>query len=273
MKHSRPLLWPLTTALLLAISGCGNATPPANDKASTDKTAAVSAPASSSASAGDAPESVRQAIIKHLKDAELTDHHLLAISSTEMPNLYWVTFEDVPGVYMSGDGQYLLQGDLVKLGKGHVTNLSDALNAKEAKRLITGIPDKDMIIFSPEGKPKAVVYAFTDVDCGYCRKLHSEIHDINARGIEVRYIAWPRSPQDVAINKAVWCSEDRKAALTTAKQGLTVQAPACNDPVMEQRKIGMQIGVNGTPALYNADGKYLGGYLPAAELAKLLNVS
>lgn len=265
------LLWPLTATLLLTISGCSNA--------SSDQATSTSAQTASTKTStpvhditGNAPESVRKAITARIQKAGLTAH-IAAIISTEMPNLYWVTFDEVPAVYMSGDGQFLLQGELARLGDNEVTSLTDALNTQEAKRLITSVHEKDLIIFSPTGKPKAVIYAFTDVDCGYCRKLHSEIDQINARGIEVRYLAWPRSPSDVAVNEAVWCSEDRKAALTTAKHGLPVQAPACKSPVLEQRRIGMQIGVNGTPAIYNADGKYLGGYIPVDNLTKMLNIS
>ena len=261
------LLWPVAATLLLTISGCSQAS------SDTPTTAPKSVAATTTAQviAGNAPESVRKAIATRIEKAGL-NARIAAITATEMPNLYWVTFNDVPAVYMSGDGQFLIQGELAKLGDNEVINISDSLNAQEAKRLITSVPEKDLIIFSPASKPKAVVYAFTDVDCGYCRKLHGEIDQINAKGIEVRYLAWPRSAGDVAINEAVWCSEDRKSAITTAKHGLPVQAPACKSPVMEQRRIGMQIGVNGTPAIYDANGKYLGGYIPADDLAKILKI-
>ncbi|MBC7752179.1 MAG: DsbC family protein [Candidatus Saccharibacteria bacterium] len=261
------LLLPVAATLLLTISGCSKAS---SDTPSTTP-ASVAATTTTQTIAGNAPESVRKAIAARIQKAGL-DAKIAAIISTEMPNLYWVTFNDVPPVYMSGDGQFLLQGDLVKLGDNEVIKISDSLKAQETKRLITAIPEKDLIIFSPASKPKAVIYAFTDVDCGYCRKLHGEIEQINAKGIEVRYLAWPRSAGDVAINQAVWCSEDRKSAITTAKHGLPVQAPDCKSPVLEQRRIGMQIGVNGTPAIYNSDGKYLGGYMPANDLAKILNI-
>jgi thiol:disulfide interchange protein DsbC len=129
-----------------------------------------------------------------------------------------------------------------------------------------------MIVFSPQGKPKSTVYVFTDADCGYCRKLHSEMDQILAQGIEVRYLAWPRSPQSMPDMNAVWCSEDRNSAMTQAKNGIKVQAASCENPVMKHREIGMQIGVNGTPAIYTPDGKYLGGYIPAPELAKQLGL-
>jgi len=261
------LLWPIAATLLLTISGCSKA----SSDTPTSAPASISATSQTQTILGNAPESVRKAITARIQKAGL-NATIASIISTEMPNLYWVTFNEVPAVFISGDGQYLLQGELVKLGDNDVTNLSDSLNAQEAKRLITAVPEKDLIIFSPKSKPKAVIYAFTDVDCGYCRKLHNEIEQINAKGIEVRYLAWPRSPSDVAVNEAVWCSEDRKSAITTAKHGLPVQAPACKSPVLEQRRIGIQIGVNGTPAIYNAEGKYLGGYIPADDLAKALKI-
>ncbi len=266
------MLWSVTVSLLLAISGCS--------KASSDTTAAKSADKATPENfvstpikdiSGSAPESVRKAITEHLKNADLPAH-ITSIVATEMPNLYWVTFREVPPVFVSGDGLFLLQGDLNKLGKGEVTNISDTLNTQENKRQITAIPEKELIIFSPASKPKAVIYAFTDVDCGYCRKMHSEINQVTAKGIEVRYIAWPRSPEDVAKNKAVWCSEDRQSAFTTATSGLSVQAPVCDDPVMHGRQVGMLVGVNGTPAVYDANGKYLGGYIPANNLAKILKI-
>lgn len=263
------LLWPLAATLLLTISGCSNAS---SDKANTTAQTAAPQTNSPAAIAGNAPESVRQAIAARIKKAGL-DAKISAVVSTEMSNLYWVTFDDVPAVYMSGDGQFILKGELVKLGDNEVTNPTAALLEQETKRLLTSIPEKDLIIFSPKSKPKAVIYAFTDVDCGYCRKLHSEVEQINAKGIELRYIAWPRGASDVAVNNAVWCSEDRKSAITTAKHGLPVQAPDCKSPVLEQRRIGLMVGVDGTPAIYNADGKYLGGYIPVNDLAKMLKLS
>jgi thiol:disulfide interchange protein DsbC len=263
-------LWPFAAALLLSISGCSKAAPEASAPVAAKAPAEASMRSETQSEiTGDAPESVRKAIAQRLKEAQLPAH-IASINSSGMANVYWVTFNDVQPLYISGDGQYILQGELIKLDKNKVSVVSEGLNAVEAKKLIGTIPEKDMIIFSPQGKPKAVVYAFTDVNCGYCRKLHSEMEQINAKGIEVRYLAWPRGPSDLAVNKAVWCSEDRKAAMTTAKHGLPVQAATCNDPVIAQRQIGMRIGVAGTPALYDVDGRYLAGYLPADELAKKL---
>jgi thiol:disulfide interchange protein DsbC len=266
------MLLPVAASLLLSISGCSKASPDstAADTAAKPKTSVFTSTPIESIT-GNASESVRKAITDRLRTAGL-DAHIASIVATEMQNLYWVTFNEVPPVYMSGDGQFLLQGELSKLGQGEVTNLTEALNTQEAKRQLLSFPEKDLIIFSPKSKPKAVIYVFTDVDCGYCRKMHNEINQINAKGIEVRYIPWPRSQDAIPDNKAVWCSEDRQSALTTATAGLSVQAPACNDPLLKGRQVGMLIGVNGTPAVYDVNGQYLGGYIPAANLAKILKI-
>ncbi|MEY2862663.1 MAG: hypothetical protein RLY58_370 [Pseudomonadota bacterium] len=217
------------------------------------------------------PASLKQTFADNLKKAGLSAK-ILDIHATEMTGIYWVSLEGLPAVFTSADGRFLIQGDVMQLGNNSINNIGDALMQTAATKLLAAVPTADQIIFSPVGKPKAIAYVFTDADCGYCRKLHSEINQINAKGIEIHYLAWPRSPQSMPDMNAVWCSEDRKSALTTAKQGLPVQAANCKNPVLAQRQIGMQLGIQGTPAIYSPQGKYLGGYMPADELAKALGM-
>jgi thiol:disulfide interchange protein DsbC len=144
--------------------------------------------------------------------------------------------------------------------------------------------DKDsMIIFSPEsGKAKYTITAFTDIDCGYCRKLHSEMKDYNDLGIEVRYVSYPRaglnSPSyEKAV--AVWCSVDRNKAMSSAKAGASleqlkkaeqVKDQSCKDPIKQHMKVASMVGVTGTPTLVMDDGSVLPGYLPAQRLLQAL---
>ncbi len=116
-----------------------------------------------------------------------------------------------------------------------------------------------------------MVYVFTDASCPYCHKLHEHLDEINAKGIEVRYIAWPRGDQFMPTMEAIWCSADRKAAFAQAVQGQPVQAAQCKNPVRDQYQLGQKIGVNGTPAIYSVEGEYLGGYLTPEELDTRLN--
>ena len=130
-----------------------------------------------------------------------------------------------------------------------------------------------MIVFSPDA-PKHTITVFTDVECGYCRKLHSEIEQINKLGVRVRYMAYPRSgpgTPDWVKMESVWCSTDRKAAITQAKQDKEVKAATCATPVAKQYALGEQFGVRGTPAIFTNAGDYIGGYLPPQQLIEQLN--
>ena len=129
-----------------------------------------------------------------------------------------------------------------------------------------------MIVFSPK-EVKHTISVFTDIDCGYCRKLHNEMHKYNELGIKVRYLAYPRSgPGTPSFIKAenVWCADDRQQALTDAKNGKEVKSKACDNPVKQEFLIGTQVGVTGTPAIFLENGQLLPGYFPAERLIKIL---
>jgi thiol:disulfide interchange protein DsbC len=134
-----------------------------------------------------------------------------------------------------------------------------------------------MIVFAPASPDasKHTITVFTDVECGYCRKLHSEIEQINKLGVRVRYMAYPRAgpgTDDWHKMEAVWCSKDRKNAITQAKNGNDVKAPSCGaTPIAKQYALGEQMGVRGTPAIFTATGDYIGGYLPPQQLLEQLN--
>ena len=175
--------------------------------------------------------------------------------------------------YVSNDGRYLMQGELFDLDSNE--NLTETRRSAARVALLANLDDAQMIVFSPKQQPaKHSVLVFTDIDCGYCRRLHDEIEQINELGIEVRYAFYPRSgPGTVSWQKAgnVWCASDRNAALTRAKAGADVAAEKCEGtPVQSQYDLGQLAGVRGTPAIFTSSGEQIGGYLPAeAMLARL----
>jgi thiol:disulfide interchange protein DsbC len=174
--------------------------------------------------------------------------------------------------YVSADGRYLISGDLFDVDAR--TNLTEAGRSDTRKKLLAKLDEKDMIVFEPQ-KTKHTITVFTDVDCGYCRKLHSEIEQINKLGVRVRYMAYPRSgpgTPDWAKMESVWCSKDRKGAITQAKLGNDVKTPSCGaTPVAKQYELGDQLGVSGTPAIFTMSGDYIGGYLPPQQLLQQLD--
>jgi thiol:disulfide interchange protein DsbC len=174
--------------------------------------------------------------------------------------------------YVSADGRYLFTGDMYDLDSRE--NLTELGRADTRRKLLAKLDEKDMIVFAPADKAKHTITVFTDVDCGYCRKLHSEIEQINKLGVRVRYMAYPRSgpgTPDWAKMERVWCSKDRNEAITQAKLGKDVNAPNCSAPVAKQYELGEQMGVRGTPAIFTAKGDYIGGYLPPQKLLQELD--
>lgn len=173
--------------------------------------------------------------------------------------------------YVTTDGQFLFTGDLYRIAKtGAFPNLSDARRRELRLKLLATLPESQMIVFSP-AQPKYTVTVFTDPDCPWCRKLHSQIAEYNKLGIKVRYAFFPREGMDSEAAhtlEAVYCSPDRKDALTRAKLGQPVKMTAnCNaSPVRQSWKLGHDIGVESTPNLVLEDGELIPGYLPPRDL-------
>jgi thiol:disulfide interchange protein DsbC len=174
-------------------------------------------------------------------------------------------------LYFSKDGQYVLQGELVSLESR--TNLTEQRRVSLRQSILKGLDENDMIIFEPE-KTEYTLTVFTDIDCVYCRKMHSEMAQYNELGIRIRYMAYPRGgigseSYDDAVT--VWCAEDRQQAMTLAKRGEELEAKTCDNPVEEEFNVGRQLGVSGTPALFMESGQSLPGYVPPARLKEILD--
>jgi thiol:disulfide interchange protein DsbC len=115
---------------------------------------------------------------------------------------------------------------------------------------------------------------FTDIDCGYCRKLHSQIKDYDRQGIQIRYLFYPRAGMDSESARkaeAVWCAKDRHQAMSDAKRGKSVSYRRCDNPVREHYLLGQAVGVTGTPALVLENGELIPGYIPPNRLRRLLD--
>ncbi len=182
-------------------------------------------------------------------------------------------------VYVRDDGGYMFDGRLVGLAAPARDLSQPAWNAFRRRQLAT-VPAADRIIYAPP-QPRYRVTVFTDVTCGFCRELHRHMAEINALGIEVDYLAWPRQgllttagrPTPVATEMVdVWCADDRKAAFEAALMRATPPpAKSCDGPVQREYAVGSRIGANGTPTIIAEDGRELGGYLSPQALLKALS--
>jgi thiol:disulfide interchange protein DsbC len=173
--------------------------------------------------------------------------------------------------YISGDGRYLMQGDIIDLDQQ--VNLSENSRNEARVDMMSSVPDDDLIVFTPD-EIKYTISVFTDVDCTYCRRLHSQMDEYLAEGIKVRYFLYPRSgPATASWTKAeqVWCADDRQEAITQAKLEKSFDSNSCDASVISSHfAMGKDIGLRGTPAIVAEDGTLFSGYLPPAQLTEAL---
>lgn len=270
-QSPRRLLISLLTMTMLFSVGCsgGSQDQPTPDSDIAEQDQATSAAPSINEN-NDA--NVVSALQSNLKASGI-DETIISAVPTDIPDMYWVTADGLPSFFTDAKGQFIIQGQIVQVGGDEPVDISAQLSARSAKEKLAALDKKDMVIFPAKGETKGVVYAFTDADCGYCRKLHQEIDQTNDLGIEVRYLAWPRSDETIPKMEAIWCSEDRQAAMTQAKAGADIAAPNCQNPVLEELQLGMTLGVRGTPAIFNENGQNIGGYLPPKQIAEALGIS
>ena len=200
----------------------------------------------------------RAVIAKKFPDVKLED-----IKPSPVPGIYQVPV-GADTAYVSADGRYLIAGDLYEI------------RSAARMKLLNKLDERDMIVFTPQ-VVKHTITVFTDVECGYCRKLHSQIDQLTKLGIKVRYAAYPRQgpgTSDWKKMEQVWCSKDRQTAITQAKLGQAVQTPNCGaTPIGKQFQMGEDLGVRGTPAIFTSRGDYIGGYLAPDELVKQIEES
>ena len=199
----------------------------------------------------------------------LPDAKVAAISASAIEGLYEVI---VGGevLYLSGDGRYALQGDLMDLEQRR--NLSEERRAEVRRLALAAVDVNKTIEFAPE-TAKHAIYVFTDVDCSYCRRMHNEIDQLLGAGVAVRYLAFPRAglgTESYRKTVSVWCAKDRRQALTDAKLGKAVEPVECENPVSDQFQLGQRLGVRGTPAIYLKSGEQIGGYVPPGQLLEYL---
>ncbi|TVP56922.1 MAG: DsbC family protein [Halomonadaceae bacterium] len=222
------------------------------------------------ASDSDAEERIRERFADLIPSVQVR-----SVTASEVPDFYQVS-TDESTIYVSGDGQYVLLGEMLRLDPERgVVNLTDEARNGERKAAIEALSAEDMISYPPEGEVKAQMYVFTDIDCGYCRSMHAAMADFHAEGIQINYLGFPRAgPNSASHTKLVsaWCADDQQAAMDQAKAGRSIPEKSCSNPISDQLRLGQALGVSGTPATVLADGRLLPGFRPAADMARVLGI-
>jgi thiol:disulfide interchange protein DsbC len=257
------LLGALLTAGFLVLSS--RAATPAPAAAPAAKLPAAKPAATRPADAKSPSAEARAAVAKRVPGVKPEDVRLSVV-----PGVFEVS-RGAEIFYVTADARYVFAGDLYDLDQEE--NLSDERRRTARAALMSTVPESQMLVFSPKD-PKYTVTVFTDIDCGFCRKLHNEMSKYNELGIRVRYMFYPRTgPNTESWDKAnaVWCSQNRNDALTRAKRGEDVKAAKCGQtPVERDYEIGRDMAVTGTPAIVLPNGEMVQGYRAAPALLKIL---
>ena len=201
------------------------------------------------------------------------DVEVKAVLPTPIPGVVEVRTEHEV-LYFSADGRYLIAGDMLEVATQ--TNLTEGARAVQRAALLATSNSADHVVFKADGGSKRRILVFTDVTCGYCQKLHSEVPALVAAGVTVEYLAWPRGgprSEGYAVMQSVWCTKegDRPAAYDKAMAGESLPATRCVDVIRKQYELGEKLSVAGTPAIFDTEGRQLGGYLSAEEIIKALD--
>jgi thiol:disulfide interchange protein DsbC len=218
----------------------------------------------SQANAGDGDiAELKQALNKRLPQFEVT-----YIDSTPIEGIYQVIIGGQV-IYMTRDARYMIDGNLVDLAtkKNYSEDAMSVIRLSEIEKL----GEDDMVVYTPE-TIRHTITVVTDIDCPYCRRLHSEMDQYMAGGVKVRYIFMPLKGQgDYRTTVSVWCAKDKNEALDMAKAGADVEAKDCDNPIDDHLKVARNLGVRGTPAIILQDGSMLPGYVPASKLVSELD--
>lgn len=199
---------------------------------------------------------------------------ILAIAPVANTDLFEVSLGSGERIYITGDGSHFIAGDLYQVGAGGVRNLTDIGRQADRLAMLETLDPSTLVVFSPKGPVKHRLLVFTDIDCGYCRRLHQEVETLLEGGVEVQYAAFPRAgigSESYQKYVSVVCAKDPQAAMTEAKLGVDPDPATCENAVADQFRLGQQLGISGTPTLIFENGEMQPGYSPAAELVSRMN--
>lgn len=220
-------------------------------------------------------QSLREKLAQALEVPSNNQIQILEITPTALPTIFQIELSTGEMLYTDISGDYLFAGDMYQTTPRGLMNITASKRQEQALEDLAKVPSSEMIVFSPAGETRASIHVFTDVDCQYCQKLHGDMDKLNAQGIEVRYLAYPRGGERAAsLDKmiSVWCADDRKKALTQAKNKQNLPTLECDSPVLEHYRIGNRFGISGTPALVLPDGQVVPGYLDVDRLTAVLGL-
>ena len=215
----------------------------------------------------------KELISAKLENILPADAVIESIEPSVFDGIYKVYYGDLQPIYVSQDGNFFIYGDMYQINSNRIINITNEETKSRRVDLLSSIPSNELIIFKSKNEISAIT-VFTDVDCGYCRKLHSKISEYNKVGITVKYAAFPRSgigTQTFTRMVGAWCADDPKKVITDLKNDKKLNLDFCDDqPIAKHYVIGQKLGISGTPAIITPDGELIPGYVSPEELLSRL---
>ena len=215
----------------------------------------------------------KELISAKLENILPADAVIESIEPSVFDGIYKVYYGDLQPIYVSQDGNFFIYGDMYQINSNRIINITNEETKSRRVDLLSSIPSNELIIFKSKNEISAIT-VFTDVDCGYCRKLHSQISEYNKVGITVKYAAFPRSgigTQTFTRMVGAWCADDPKKVITDLKNDKKLNLDFCDDqPIAKHYVVGQKLGISGTPAIITSDGELIPGYVSPEELLSRL---
>lgn len=258
----------VASILLAGLFGVQQASAQDNSSQAEPKQEGLEMAQNSSDSSSTDIDQVSRTLSENLPGIEFTE-----VSQSVIPGLYEV-ITDGQIYYVDKSAEYLIDGSLIRLSDR--ANLTDARLGRIHMTLIGKMDEKDMLIYEPEKDSTRSITIFTDISCGYCRRLHAELDTLLDEGVRVRYLLFPRAGLDSQGHKdleSVWCADNPQEAMTNAKSGGQIEPKTCDNPIEAHVALAERLGLRGTPLIYTDSGEKVPGYREATVLATMVNRS
>lgn len=122
------------------------------------------------------------------------------------------------------------------------------------------------------GDGSRIIASFEDPNCGYCKRLWSELERLD--NITVYTFLYPLLGEDSYVKaRNIWCAKDRAAAWNAwMLDNRQPPSASCDLAAVEANvKLGRSLRVQGTPTLFFADGRRVGGFLRGDQLEQVFS--
>jgi thiol:disulfide interchange protein DsbC len=209
-------------------------------------------------SCADAQNAKEEAQLRKALAERLGDVKIDSIKKTPYADLYEIRVGgDIR--YTDKTGSYLVVGHIFDLKTSQ--DLTQARIDDINKINFDELP-KELALKTVKGNGKRVMAIFEDPNCGYCKRFRQTTL-ANVDNVTVyTFLFNILSPDSFTKSQNIWCAADRNKAWDDwmLHGKLAPTAPnGCSSPNDKVLALGQKLNINGTPAIFFADGSRIAG--------------